>query len=77
MALNTVDLPAPFGPITVVIEPAGAEKLVPLRNCRRPDLQRPGWIGAWRDPCFAGSDIAITSRKGSFYQSRFKMTPAK
>jgi len=31
IALNTVDLPAPFGPITVVIEPAGTEKLVPLR----------------------------------------------
>ena len=31
IALNTVDLPAPFGPITVVIEPAGTEKPVPLR----------------------------------------------
>jgi len=31
IALNTVDLPAPFGPITVVIEPDGTEKLVPLR----------------------------------------------
>ena len=31
IALNTVDLPAPFGPITVVMEPAGTEKLVPLR----------------------------------------------
>ena len=29
--LNMVDLPAPFGPITVVMEPAGTEKVVPLR----------------------------------------------
>ena len=31
IALNTVDFPAPFGPITVVMEPAGTEKVVPLR----------------------------------------------
>ena len=31
IALNTVDLPAPFGPITVVIDPTGTEKVVPLR----------------------------------------------
>jgi len=29
--LNTVDLPAPFGPITVVIAPRATEKLVPFR----------------------------------------------
>src|SRR4051812_11638971 len=29
--LKTVDLPAPFGPITVVIVPRGTEKLVPCR----------------------------------------------
>ena len=29
--LNTVDLPAPFGPITVVMAPRATEKLVPCR----------------------------------------------
>ena len=29
--LNTVDLPAPFGPITVVMVPRATEKLVPCR----------------------------------------------
>ena len=31
IALNTVDLPAPFGPITVVMVPAATWKLVPFR----------------------------------------------
>jgi hypothetical protein len=31
IALNTVDLPAPFGPITVVIEPFGMEKDTPFK----------------------------------------------
>jgi hypothetical protein len=31
IALNTVDLPAPFGPINVVIDPAGTEKQVPFK----------------------------------------------
>ena len=31
IALNTVDLPAPFGPITVVIDPDGTENVVPFR----------------------------------------------
>ena len=31
IALNTVDFPAPFGPITVVIDARGTEKLTPLR----------------------------------------------
>ena len=31
IALNTVDLPAPFGPMTVVIEAFGIVKLTPFR----------------------------------------------
>jgi hypothetical protein len=31
IALNTVDLPAPLGPITVVIAPRATSKVVPLR----------------------------------------------
>jgi hypothetical protein len=31
IALNTVDLPAPFGPMTVVIDPPGTEKVVPFK----------------------------------------------
>ena len=34
--LNTVDLPAPFGPIIVVIAPRAARKLVPFRMVRSP-----------------------------------------
>jgi hypothetical protein len=29
--LNKVDFPAPFGPITVVIDARGSEKLTPFR----------------------------------------------
>ena len=36
MVLKTVDLPAPFGPITVVMEPRGTSKVVPLRIVIRP-----------------------------------------
>ena len=31
IVLKTVDLPAPFGPITVVMPPRGTENVVPLR----------------------------------------------
>ena len=31
IALNTVDLPAPFGPMTVVMVARGTAKLVPFR----------------------------------------------
>ena len=31
MVLNTVDLPAPLGPMTVVMAPGAILKLVPLR----------------------------------------------
>ena len=31
IALKTVDFPAPFGPITVVTEARGIEKLTPFR----------------------------------------------
>src|SRR5688572_29031341 len=34
--LNTVDLPAPFGPMMVVIAPRAARRLVPLRTVRPP-----------------------------------------
>src|ERR1700741_1842268 len=36
IALNTVDLPAPFGPITVVIAPRATLKLVPCSTVSLP-----------------------------------------
>ena len=36
IALNTVDFPAPLGPITVVIAPRRTSKVVPLRMVMSP-----------------------------------------